>query len=517
MAKVTVIETVSQDNSGEKIRVAAYCRISKNLTEQQNSYQVQLAYYSHKFENSETEILVDLYADEGISGLSAEKRSEFQHMIQDCRRGKIDRIYAKSISRFARNTSDSLKYVRELKSLGITVCFEKENLDTAKTADEMMLTIMAGLAQEESVSISKNQKWAIRRRMQNGTYQAPLPYGFIRIDGRIEIVESEAEVVRQIFAWYLEGYGAKRIARMLNDAGISRRNCTWTAQVILRLLKNERYIGNAVFQKTYATETVPFTRKINSGELPMYHVTGANSPIIVSEDFQRVQELKQERSRQLNRENIYREYLFTHKIRCAYCGLSYVHKPIKWQEYWVCQNHEKQTSLCPNQKIAQETIYQMFIMLFNKLHVCCEEILSPLLNSMQELKVKKFSGNTHIIEIQKKSAGLKEQIHVLTTLRTKGFLTDEKYHEQTVELNRKIMQLQKELHRLMKSGDEDGTLEQLEMLTDFFRNRESMMIEFEEETFTFLIDKIVIKSPYEAEFHMLGDLKFTEHYPQKQQ
>ncbi|MBR0483221.1 MAG: recombinase family protein, partial [Oscillospiraceae bacterium] len=146
MAKVTIIRPVSQEDSGQKIRVAAYCRVSSDSERQQNSCQVQFEYYSHKFENSETEILVDLYADSGISGLSADNRSEFQRMMQDCRKGRIDRIYTKSISRFARNTRDCLVYIRELKSLGITVCFEKENLDTAKNADEMMLTVMAGLA-----------------------------------------------------------------------------------------------------------------------------------------------------------------------------------------------------------------------------------------------------------------------------------------------------------------------------------------------------------------------------------
>ena len=516
MAKVTIIRPVSQEEPEQKIRVAAYARVSTTFTEQQNSYQVQLEYYSHKFADSETEVLVDLYADEGISGTSSETRTDFQRMMRDCRYGKIDRIYTKSISRFARNARDCLKHIRELKSLGITIYFEKENLDTAKNADEIMLTVMAGLAQEESVSISKNQKWAIRKKMQNGTYQSSLPYGFTRIDGKVEIVESEAEIVRQIFAWYLEGYGSTLIAHMLNDAGISRKNYAWNDNIILKILQNERYIGNTVFQKSYATETVPFTRKKNEGELPMYHVTGVNAPIIPEDDFRNVQELLQKRNILMNRKTVPHEYLFSGRLKCACCGFSYVHKPIKGLEYWVCQKHEKSVKLCPNKGIAQETVRQMFIQLFNKLYFCCDEILVPLLNSVEKVKMRKFSGSQQIIELQKKAVELKEQVHVLTTLRTKGFLSEEKYHEQTAGLNQKILQIQREIRKLMQSADEDETLEQLGMLTDYFRKRESPMLFFEEEAFTFLIDRIVIKSSYEAEFHLPGGLKLTEHCPQKQ-
>ena len=178
MATITVIQP-SVMNETVKRRVAAYCRVSSSSEDQLNSYQAQLTYYSHKFEDSTTEELVDLYADEGITGTRDDKRDEFQRLMKDCRRGKIDRIYTKSISRFARNTKDCLKNLRELKALGITVIFEKENIDTANMTDEIMITILGGLAQEESVSISQNMQWSVRKRMENGTYVLPsLPYGY---------------------------------------------------------------------------------------------------------------------------------------------------------------------------------------------------------------------------------------------------------------------------------------------------------------------------------------------------
>ena len=187
MATITVIQP-SVITETVKRRVAAYCRVSSSSEDQLNSYQAQLTYYSHKFEDSTTEELVDLYADEGITGTREDKRDEFQRLMKDCRRGKIDRIYTKSISRFARNTKDCLKNLRELKALGITVIFEKENIDTANMTDEIMITILGGLAQEESVSISQNTKWAIRKKMASGTYNAPhLPYGYYRKDGEIQV------------------------------------------------------------------------------------------------------------------------------------------------------------------------------------------------------------------------------------------------------------------------------------------------------------------------------------------
>lgn len=167
MPPVTVIQPTMTEEKSTVIRCAAYCRVSSDSEDQINSFMAQTRYYSQIFENSETESLVDIYADEGVTGIREDKRDEFQRMIKDCRKGKIDRIYTKSISRFSRNTKDCLKNVRELKSLGITIFFEKENLDTANMTDEMMITIMGGLAQEESTSISQNMRWSVQKRMRS--------------------------------------------------------------------------------------------------------------------------------------------------------------------------------------------------------------------------------------------------------------------------------------------------------------------------------------------------------------
>lgn len=293
MPTVTVIQPTIHEQTGTKIRVAAYCRVSSSSDDQLNSYAVQVTYYTHKFESSDTEILTDLYADEGITGTCDMKRVEFQRMIADCRRGKIDRIYTKSISRFARNTRDCLKYVRELKSLGITICFEKENIDTAKVTDEMMISIMGGLAQEESLSISENMKWSLRRQMANGTIkQTSAPYGYDLADGQLIVNPEQAETIRKIYSMFLSGMGYRIIMQELNKDGIPKNNKgeMWTINAIAYILKNERYIGDSLWQKNY-NEGIPVKRFKNYGQYTKYYISDTHEPIIDRSTFETAQKL----------------------------------------------------------------------------------------------------------------------------------------------------------------------------------------------------------------------------------
>ena len=279
MPTVTVIQSTITEEKSRIIRCAAYCRVSSDSADQLNSFMAQLKYYENFLADSETETLVNVYADEGVTGTREDKREDFQRMMSDCRKGKIDRIYTKSISRFARNTKDCLKNIRELKSLGITVFFEKENIDTANMHDEMMITIMGGLAQEESTSLSQNMRWSIQKRMQNGTYKiARPPFGFDIINGKLEVNEEKAQIVNQIFNWYISGCGLQKIANILNENCIpsSQKQTKWTADIVKYILTNERYIGDAVFQKNYITESLPHLKRRNCGEKPKYYVTNIN-------------------------------------------------------------------------------------------------------------------------------------------------------------------------------------------------------------------------------------------------
>ena len=500
MPTVTVIQPTIAEEQNTKIRCAAYCRVSSDSEDQLNSFMAQTRYYEKAFENSETEQLVDIYADEGITGTREDKRDEFQRMIKDCRRGKIDRIYTKSISRFARNTKDCLKNIRELKSLGITVFFEKENIDTAKLSDEMMITIMGGLAQEESTSISQNMRWSVQKRMQNGTYKnATPPFGFKKVNGDLEIEENQALIVRQIFEWYISGYGLKTIADKLNGMNLpgSKQAVLWKADNIRYILKNDRYIGNAMFQKSYVTETLPHIKKRNYGE---------KQKIVDKETFYAAQKLLKSRHRDFET-NV---YPLSKKVFCGKCGATYKRRNRRSGAFWLCRTHDINAADCENGIIVESDIYSAFIRLHNKLLNNYKQILLPLKIALQDLKLRKFSGKTQVMDIHKEVAKLREQTHVLARLKTKGFLDEAKYIEQTNELNVKISKLQSELKKLTRSDDEDEALDQIEMLTDFFEKREKPMTEFEELEFESIVDKIVVKNQHELEFHLIGGLKFKE-------
>ena len=511
MPKVTMIPPTKPDESG-KIRVGAYCRVSTSTTEQHNSFLVQTEYYQNKFQHSETEILVEIYADEGESGVS-DKRENFQRMMKDCHRGRIDRIYTKSISRFARNTKDCLQYLRELKAIGVTVVFEKERLDTALLSDEMMLTIMSGLAQEESVSLSKNFRWGIQKRMQNGTYKmSNAPYGYVLTDGKLVISEPEAEVVRQIFAWYLDGYGVLQIMNMLNQAGIptSKNLEKWGKAHVRYILDNEKYTGDSVYQKNYTTDTVPFKVKKNYGQKPMYYVSGTHEGIISKEVFEKAKALTVARRKVMPYTKM-QYYPLTRKMICPYCGKKFGRSTKKKSRiFWVCDTHHKNAESCPNLQIEQCIVYDAFIQMFNKLYFHYQTILLPVRQNLLELKGRMFSKNAHISDIQTKIANLREQNHVLATLVTKGFLSSEKYQEQSAGLQTKITKLQKELFRLTRS-DEDDTLEQLDFLIEYFESRQEKMIEFEEDVFSTLVDKVITESRSRLTFCLAGGLQFTEY------
>lgn len=508
MPKVTIIPPTRPDSTG-KIRVAAYCRVSTNSADQHNSYSVQVNYYTHKFEHSDTEVLVDIYADEGITGTS-ERREDFQRMIRDCRKGRIDRIYTKSISRFSRNTKDCLQYVRELKALGISVFFEKDGIDTALISDEMMITIMGGLAQEESTSIAHNTRWGIRKRMKNGAFKiASVPIGYIRVNGEIVIEPERAEVVRKIFEMAYAGYGSHTIAEYLNGQGIPSpdRKAYWHPEIVVRILRNEWYIGDTLYQKTFAVDTLPHRQQPNKGEYDQYYVEHTHEAIISKDMFDKVQELIAKRVRH----KVDGSYTFTSKIHCAKCGSTYLKLDDKKRNAWVCRKHRRNASDCENGRIAEVLFQKAFVALHNKLYSHYTEILLPTQQLLHDVKVRAFSGNSRVIDIQKEIAQLREQNHVLATLRTKGFLSDSKYQEQAADIHSKISRLQKELSRLTRSDDEDESLEQIGQLINHFEKRKEKMTEFEDEAFHELVVGILVKNKHELEFHLIGGFRFTEY------
>ena len=297
--KVTIIpadpQYTQRDIRKQHLRVAPYCRVSTDKEEQLSSYEAQIEYYTARIAENPDWTMVRMYADEGISGTSMKKRKEFLKMVEDCEKGKIDLVITKSTTRFARNTLEGIQIVRQLKRLGVGVFFEKENANTLYMDNEMLLTFFFSQAQAESESLSKNVSWGHRRNYENGKvyYQYDSFLGYKKgPDGQPEIDEEQAAVVRRIFARYLMGDGVRKICKDLEADGITtaRGNEKWSDSAVQNMLRNEKYIGDALLQKTYIQDI--FTRKSikNTGQLPKYYVHDCHPAIIDRETFQRVQE-----------------------------------------------------------------------------------------------------------------------------------------------------------------------------------------------------------------------------------
>ena len=506
---VTVINPTITEDKESKIRVAAYCRVSTNSEDQQNSLMTQMRYYENFLADSETERLVSVYADEGITGTRMDKREEFQRMLKDCRRGKIDRIIVKSISRFARNTKDCLSVLRELKLLGISVMFEKENIDTANITDEIMVTIMGGLAQEESSSISKNVRWSIRSKMKNGTvkfHSAPLGYDLY--EGNLIINKREAEIVKSIYKMFLSGMGYDSICRELNESKVIKndKETKWFLASI-QFLINEMYIGDSLWQKNYNT-SMPYKKVRNKGELEKYYINNTHEAIITREEFEKVQELIEQRKHP--NKNLINNYPLSKKIYCGKCGSLFKRRFKNEKSYWICREHYYNAENCQIKQIPEQVFYTAFTAMYNKLKANYSVIFTPMLTQLQELKNKKYGGNKQYIEINKEIAQLKEQTHVLARLKTKGFLDENKYIEQVTEINAKIEKLNREVRKIVRCDDEDEMIEQIKEIASIIENGTDLMMGFDDVMFESLIEKIIVKNQTEFEFNLIGGLKFTE-------
>lgn len=318
------------------LRVAAYCRVSTELDSQKSSYELQLQYYTEFIGKHSHWRLVKIYADEGISGTSIRKRAAFQEMIADAKAGKIDYIITKSLSRFARNTVDSLNTVRTLQFLKppVGIYFEKENIDTLDSKSELLITLLSALAQDESRSISENQKWAFQRRFQRGEGFFTRILGYEKgPDGQWQIQEEEAQTVRFIFAKYLAGWGTKTIANALTEAGVktSRNHGTWYANSILRILRNEKYVGDMLLQKTVKADLFSHYSIKNDGREPSYYVREHHPAIIGRATWEAVQDEINRRADSLNLRGGPKhaqnpasaadsKNCFKGKLRCGRCG-----------------------------------------------------------------------------------------------------------------------------------------------------------------------------------------------------
>lgn len=317
----------AEQPKARKLRVAAYCRVSSDSQDQLNFFAAQDTHYTALIcENPDWE-LVDIYADRGISGTSADKRDDFQRLLSDCKRGLIDKVLVKSVSRFAWNTQDFLKATRELKDLGVGVCFEEQNIDSSMVSGETLASIFAALAQKEIESISQNMRMSFHRRMEKGTFiPMTLPFGYKKgPDGRAVIDEPSAKYVREIFKSYLSVANTGDIARNLEAPkaiapALSARR--WTFQAVSRILQNEKYIGDSLWQKSYRTDSLPYRELKKHGERTQYYAEETHPAIIDKAVFEKVQILLAQRKERFYSTDKEENGLRGH-ILCGCCGAGF--------------------------------------------------------------------------------------------------------------------------------------------------------------------------------------------------
>lgn len=507
--RIIVIEA-TQKQEQKKLRVAGYARVSSDSNDQLNSFAAQNTYFTKLIESNDQWEMVDVYADEGISGRSAEKRGDFQRMIADCERGKIDRIITKSISRFARNAKECLTIIRHLKSIGVSIYFEEQNIDTSIVTGEMLTAVFAGLAQAESESIGKNMRWSYEKRMASGEFNTcKSPLGYRMVKGQLEIDEDEAAIVRMIFRDYLSGKSCEAIGAKLREMGVQSRDKknAWGVSTVTYILANERYIGNALLQKKYTTESFPPQKKRNRGERPQYYVEDSNPPIIDEETFAAANALLNSRSEKVSRNR--NSSPFTQKIRCGHCGALAKRMEKNGKVNWMCYTHYEKATLCPIGQVPEGEIKKAFLRLYFKLKLDNMCLLRELEKNLTQLRNRKMLWSVDVIELNKRISDIAEQDQQLSELNSLGLADPDFYISQKNELAAQMRQAKLEKERLVSSKDDD-TLKETKRIIEILENSPESLTEFDDGLFEELVTNIVIEDNTHLRFQLRNGLELQE-------
>lgn len=459
------VQTAENRDKYHQLRVAAYCRVSTEQEEQQNSYQVQIAYYTDLINRKKEWTLAGIFADEGISGTQTKKRTEFNRMIRMCKNKKIDLVITKSISRFARNTVDCLEYVRQLKDLGIGVIFEKESINTLTMTSEFMIALYGSFAQAESESISKNVSWGKEKAYREGKVQFQYKHllGYKKgADGKPEIVPEEAEIVRMIYKLFLDGYSMRNIKKVLENKEVltATGKKIWNESLISSILKNEKYVGDALLQKTYTMDCITHKVVKNKGERPMFLVTDHHDPIVDRDTYNRVQ---QELARRSSKRKISdkttteqgkysSKYALTELLICGYCGTPY--RRTTWssrgkkQIVWRCISRlEHGKKYCPESPtIKEEQLHKAIIHAINNYYSCRNDIARILKANIGT--VLECQGQEEIISIENRLKEIDQARNDLVNLIASGGCDEDKLDSKFAKLYSEEQQLAERLEML---------------------------------------------------------------------
>lgn len=510
MARVTRIDPSTRCEI-EKKKVCAYCRVSRNTADQLNSYARQIRVYTDLIRRNPDWQMVEIFADEGITGTSASKRPEFQRMLKLCEQKQIDLIITKSISRFARNTMEALDIVRKLKILGIGVQFEKEGINTLSLGDEMLLNTFTAIAQEESIAISERIRYSNTKRMESGDFiDGNAPYGYRMVDRVLIPKEDEAQIVRDIFDQYLKGASTHEIARNLNDAGIPGKfGSTWKVSTIRYILRNEKYIGDMLCQKTYHTNTLPFKQKRNRGEADQYYVEGSHEGIVDKNVFQKAQEIINSRKEKYLTDADSIQYPLTSKMHCTECGAFFIRKKTNGCVSWACSNHGISKDNCPTHYIREIRIYDAFVCMINKLRFSQEQILDGVIKRLDEAIKRYRMNNADAYAISQQISEINAKLLMMEQLHQKQYLATDVYRMQSNELQSQITKLKARRVQLLSSKLEDAKTE-IEKVSKAIGTIKEPLEEFDEELFKTVIEQISIDKNDNITFTLKGNISFTE-------
>lgn len=492
-----------------KKKVAAYCRVSTDNEDQANSFESQQRYFRQYIERNPDWELYEVFADEGISGTSTKKRKEFNRMIACAKNGDFDLIITKEISRFARNTLDSIYYTRSLKKLGIGVIFMNDNINTLDGDAELRLAIMSSIAQEESRKTSERVKWGQKRQMEQGVVFGRSMLGYDVKDGKMTINEEGAKVVRLIFHKFVkEGKGTHVIARELREEGISpMRVKEWQNTVILRIIRNEKYCGDLVQKKTYTPDYLSHEKKYNRGEEEFVIIKGHHEPIISRELFEEANRILDEKSlSQEGKAKHSNRYPFSGKLKCGRCGASYVarYKTRKdgsrykaWRCYEAANHGSPHTDKagnqvgCSGESIRNEDAIHIMNLVCKQLHIDRKKITDNLMKIIGSILSQDMTGTDTVALAEKISETEKKRTNLID-LYTSGDIDRSEFSQLREKYDTEIESLKSMADSIEKQ--QMMIQKQKELMSDIKNTLEELIggIEYEDEFYTQILDKMVI-------------------------
>ena len=519
--------TISQVNFATKKQVGAYCRVSSEKEMQLNSFDAQVKYYTEYINQHENWDLVQIYADEGITGTNTKRRTGLKDMLRDCRNKKLDLIICKSISRMGRNTADLLKIVRETRELGVDIFFENENIHTLGSGGEFLITVFASLAQDTSRQISENVVWGQDKAMRNGTiFGNGSIMGYDLVDKKLIINEEQAKTVRRVFDLFLEGNGIRTIAKILEQEGhkTAKGKDKWNPVSIRAMLDNEKYCGHLLLGKSYTQDYLTHKRVKNRGEKVKYLFKPDNNsepyiPPIISEEKFKATQIELERRRKLadpdienNRSRYSSRHALSGKIKCGRCGATF--RRCVWNRgkpyeriAWSCTTYmERGKSLCDNTSVPQDIIYQAMTLILQNLKQNKDDVLDNFMKSAEEA-INNTGYETEMLDVQLQINQLNTELKNLRLMRRRNEITEQEFAEDVHDVRENLEALNKVYNTLESSHALVANKKDKMILLKNTLQKELDTIECTDEIIKGLVKKIVVHSRDNIEIHLSGDIE----------